>query len=287
MISLRTHTSINHEDRLTLSIFVQPTIRRCELAYLGTWSRLTAGCSACHRVISHHGQEKQDWQCIPSKYSAYRITTVEGIPPGVEVGGSKTRGPQLSCAKTTPLQCGTAKALGCRLQVAAARLAGGWRVLRVRVRGSNNKPARTNGHPPTHPSINRPSGETPLSTKGNFVLYVWHLLACLQKCSEAIVLEPLPDRTSRPLHKSSFPAQLVPSSQTGRLIIPSLADTWCNATPLVSRNLLSERFWPKWCLFGISVSGRADWQTGWARDLLENHETGHRHRFAQERVKHL
>lgn len=198
------------------------------------WSRLTAGCSTCHRVISHHGQDKAEL-AVHTKQSTVLIVSPpqkESLRAAWRSADPKQGGRNLSCAKTTTLavwDCKERLVAGCRLQLQDLQAGGEGK--------GSNKPARTNGHPPTHPSTVRLGDTPPHSAPPHVTLYhghVWHLLAYLQKCSEAVVLEPLPDRTSRPLHTGSFPAQLVPSSQTGRLIIPSfpsLADTWCNATP--------------------------------------------------------
>lgn len=190
--------------------------------------------SPCH-FPPRAGQSRTGSAYIPSKYSAYRITTAEGIPPGGRGGRRIQNKGAATCRalKRQPLQCGTAKSAW--LQVAGCSCKTCRRV--VRVREVMSPRGRTVIHPPTHqPSVRL--GDTPPHSAPPHVTsyhgHVWHLLAYLQKCSEAVVLEPLPDRTSRPLHTGSFPAQLVPSSQTGRLIIPSfpsLADTWCNATP--------------------------------------------------------
>lgn len=181
------------------------------------------------------GWTKQNWQCIPSKVQCLSDHHRRRNPSGRawRSADPKQGGRNLSCAKTTPLQCGTAKSAW--LQVAGCSCKTCRRV--VRVREVISPRGRTVIHPPTHQPSVRLGDTPPHSAPPHVTLYhghVWHLLAYLQKCSEAVVLEPLPDRTSRPLHPGSFPAQLVPSSQTGRLIIPSfpsLADTWCNATP--------------------------------------------------------
>lgn len=163
------HTSINHEDRLTQLIFVRATIRRCELAHSSMWSRLTAGCSTCHRVISHHGQDKAEL-AVHTKQSTVLIVSPpqkESLRAAWRSADPKQGGRNLSCAKTTTLavwDCKERLVAGCRLQLQDLQAGGEGK--------GSNEPARTNGHPPTHPSTVRPSGghTTTLSTTArNFV----------------------------------------------------------------------------------------------------------------------